>query len=93
MSIYGWFFSTCCFTNGFLFLVKELGLLTNACHWIRILDVIGSYMYIVLETMYGMNEYRICGFSQFEFPGEKSLCNVCIFHCIFYVILLKICLQ
>jgi hypothetical protein len=30
-----------------------------------------------------MNEYRICWFSRFGFPGEKSLCNVCIFHCIF----------
>jgi hypothetical protein len=36
-----------------------------------------------------MNEYRICWFSQFGFPGEKSMCNVCIFHCIFYVLLLK----
>jgi hypothetical protein len=33
--------------------------------------------------MYGVNEYRICWFSQFGFPGEKYLCNVCIFHCIF----------
>jgi hypothetical protein len=32
-----------------------------------------------------MNEYRICWFSRFGFPGEKSMCNVCIFHCIFYV--------
>jgi hypothetical protein len=30
-----------------------------------------------------MNEYRICWFSRFGFLGEKSLCNVCIFHCIF----------
>jgi hypothetical protein len=36
------------FANGFLFLVKELGLLTNPCHWVRILDVVDSYMYIVL---------------------------------------------
>jgi hypothetical protein len=36
------------FVNGFLFLVKELGFLTNPCHWVRILDVDGSYMYIVL---------------------------------------------
>jgi hypothetical protein len=36
------------FANGFLFLVKELGLLTNPGHWVRVLDVIGSYMYIVL---------------------------------------------
>jgi hypothetical protein len=36
------------FVDGFLFMVKELGLLTNPCHWIRVLDAIGSYMYIVL---------------------------------------------
>jgi hypothetical protein len=36
------------FSDGFLFLVKELGLLTNPGHWVRVLDVIGSYMYIVL---------------------------------------------
>jgi hypothetical protein len=37
-----------------------------------------------------MNEYRICWFSRFGFPGEKSMCNVCICHYIFSVILLKI---
>jgi hypothetical protein len=36
------------FSNGFLFTVKELGLLTNAGYWIRILDDTLSYMYIVL---------------------------------------------
>jgi hypothetical protein len=36
------------FADGFLFLVKELGLLTNPCHWVRVLDAAGSYMYIVL---------------------------------------------
>jgi hypothetical protein len=36
------------FGDGFLFLVKELGLLTNRVHWVRVLDVVGSYMYIVL---------------------------------------------
>jgi hypothetical protein len=36
------------FFDGFLFPVKELGLLTNPGHWIRVLDVVGSYMYIVL---------------------------------------------
>jgi hypothetical protein len=40
-----------------------------------------------------MNKYRICWFSCYGFLGEKSLCNVCICHCIFYVLLLKICLQ
>jgi hypothetical protein len=36
------------FADGFLFLFKELGLLTNPGHWVRVLDVAGSYMYIVL---------------------------------------------
>jgi hypothetical protein len=36
------------FANGFLFPVKELGLLTNPGHWVRVLDAAGSYMYIVL---------------------------------------------
>jgi hypothetical protein len=43
--------------------------------------------------LHDVNEYRICWFSRFGFPWEKSLCNVCIFHCIFSIILLKICLQ
>jgi hypothetical protein len=33
-----------------------------------------------------MSEYNICWFSRFGFPGEKSLCSVCIFHCIFSVL-------
>jgi hypothetical protein len=36
------------FVYGFLFMVKELGLLTNLGHWFRFLDATGSYMYIVL---------------------------------------------
>jgi hypothetical protein len=36
------------FVDGFLFSVEELGLLTNPGHWVRVLDVTGSYMYIVL---------------------------------------------
>jgi hypothetical protein len=32
----------------FYFSVKELGLLTNPGHWVRVLDAAGSYMYIVL---------------------------------------------
>jgi hypothetical protein len=36
------------FVDGFLFQVKELELLTNPSHWIRVLDVVGSYMYILL---------------------------------------------
>jgi hypothetical protein len=37
------------FSDGFLFSVKELGLLTNPGHWVRVLDVVGSYMYDVNE--------------------------------------------
>jgi hypothetical protein len=48
VSIFGWFFGTWFFIDGFLFSVKELGLLTNPGHWVRVLDVVGSYMYIVL---------------------------------------------
>jgi hypothetical protein len=47
VSIYGRFFGTWFFVDGFLFLVKELGLLTNPGHWIRVLDIVGSYMYIL----------------------------------------------
>jgi hypothetical protein len=36
------------FVDGFLFPVKELGLLTNIGHWVRVLDADRSYMYIVL---------------------------------------------
>jgi hypothetical protein len=46
--IFRWFFSTWFFSDGFLFQVKELGLLTNPGHWVRVLVVVGSYMYIVL---------------------------------------------
>jgi hypothetical protein len=42
------FFGTWFFFDGFLFPVKELGLLTNPVHWVRVLDVTGSYMYILL---------------------------------------------
>jgi hypothetical protein len=48
VSIVGQFFSTWFFANGFLFPVKELGLLTNPGHWVRVLDVARSYIYIVL---------------------------------------------
>jgi hypothetical protein len=48
VSIVGRFFDTWFFADGFLFLVKELGLLTNPGHWVRVLDADGSYMYIVL---------------------------------------------
>jgi hypothetical protein len=46
--IFRWFFGTWFFANGFLFPVKELGLLTNLGHWVRVLDAAGSYMYILL---------------------------------------------
>jgi hypothetical protein len=36
------------FSNGFQFQVKELGWLTNQVHWVRVLDDVGPYMYIVL---------------------------------------------
>jgi hypothetical protein len=36
------------FSDGFLFPVKELRLLTNIGNWVRVLDAAGSYMYIVL---------------------------------------------
>jgi hypothetical protein len=42
------FFGTWFLPMVFYFLVKELGLLTNPGHWVRVLDVVGSYMYIVL---------------------------------------------
>jgi hypothetical protein len=48
MSIVGQFFGTCFFGDDFLFPIKELGFLTNRGHWVRVLDVAGSYMYIVL---------------------------------------------
>ena len=80
------------FVDGFLFPVKELGLLTNPVHWVRVLDVAHACI-LYCKQCITMNEYRICWFSRFGFPWEKSLCNVCIFHCIFYVLLLKIYLQ
>jgi hypothetical protein len=46
--LFRWFFGTWFFVDGFLFLVKELGFWTNPGHWVRVLDVVGSYMYIVL---------------------------------------------
>ena len=36
------------FVDGFLFPIKELGLLTNIGHWVRVLDAAGSYMYIFI---------------------------------------------
>jgi hypothetical protein len=48
VSIVGRFFGTWFLLMVFYFLVKELGFLNNPGHWVRVLDVIGSYMYIVL---------------------------------------------
>jgi hypothetical protein len=36
------------FADGFLFFVKELGLLTNLGHWVRVLDDVDSCIYIVI---------------------------------------------
>jgi hypothetical protein len=36
------------FFRWFYISVKELGLLTNTGHWVRVLDAASSYMYIVL---------------------------------------------
>jgi hypothetical protein len=44
----GGFFGTWFFADGFLFPIKELWFWTNPGHWVRVLDVAGSYMYIVL---------------------------------------------
>ena len=46
--ILGGFSGTWFFADGFLFPVKELGFWTNPGHWVRVLDAVGSYMYIVL---------------------------------------------
>jgi hypothetical protein len=48
VSIVGRFFEHMVFSDGFLFMVKELGLLTNPGHWVRVLDDASSYMYILL---------------------------------------------
>jgi hypothetical protein len=42
------FFQHMVFVDSFLIPVKELGLLTNLSQWIRGLDAMGSYMYILL---------------------------------------------
>jgi hypothetical protein len=56
------------FADGFLFLVKELGLLTNPGHWVKVPICI-----LYCKQCITMNEYRICWFSWFGFPGEKSV--------------------
>jgi hypothetical protein len=44
----GGFFRHMVFVDDFLFSVKELGFWTNPGHWVRVLDVASSFMYIVL---------------------------------------------
>jgi hypothetical protein len=44
VSIVGWFFDAWFFIDGFLFPVKELGLLTNLGHWVRVLDATRIYI-------------------------------------------------
>jgi hypothetical protein len=39
------------FADGFLFPVKELGFLTNRGHWVRVLDVVGSYIYCIVNNV------------------------------------------
>jgi hypothetical protein len=74
------------FANGFLFTVEELGFWTNPGYWIRVFWMLLAPICILYyKHCNRMNEYRICWFSRSRFPGEKSLCNVCIFHCIFSV--------
>jgi hypothetical protein len=52
VSIVGWFFGTWFFVNGFLFPVKELGLLTNPSHWVRVLDVRWLlYVYCIVNNV------------------------------------------
>jgi hypothetical protein len=82
------------FVDGFLFPVKELGLLTNPGHWvIGFWTPVAPICILYCKQCITMNGYGICWFSRFGFPGEKSLCNVCICHGIFSVLLLRICLQ
>ena len=63
--------------DGFLFPVKELGF------WMPLAPICILYCKQCNKKVY---QYNICWFSRFGFPGEKSLCNVCIFHCIFSVL-------
>jgi hypothetical protein len=80
------------FSDGFLFPIKELGLFIQGIglgFWMLLAHICILYC----KQHITMNEYKICWFSRFGFLGEKSLCNVCIFHYIFSVLLFKICLQ
>jgi hypothetical protein len=42
--------------HGFLILVKELGLLTHSGQWIRVLDVVESYIYCIINNEDMMNK-------------------------------------
>jgi hypothetical protein len=81
------------FSDGFLFQVNKLGLLTNSSHWVRFCILLIPICILYCKQSITMNGYKICWFSGFGFPREKYLCNVCICHCIFFVLLLKIYLQ
>jgi hypothetical protein len=74
------------FADGFLFPIKELGLLTNPGHWVRFWMALAPICIFHCKQCITMNEYKICRFYRFGFPQEKTLCNVCIFHCIFSVL-------
>jgi hypothetical protein len=65
------------FVDGFLFPVKELGLLTNPGYWIRVLDATDPICILYCKQCM-MNEYRICWFSRLGFQG-KNLCVMCVF--------------
>jgi hypothetical protein len=52
VSIVGMVFWHMVFADGFLFPVKELGLLTNPGHWVRVLDVHWLlYVYCIVNNV------------------------------------------
>jgi hypothetical protein len=51
VSIVGRFFGTWFITNGFIFLVKKLGLLTNPSHWVRVFNVWLLYVYCIVNNV------------------------------------------
>jgi hypothetical protein len=61
------------FVDGFLFPIKELELLTNPGHWLGFWMSLAPICILYCKQYITMNEYRICWFSRFGFPGEKSL--------------------
>jgi hypothetical protein len=74
------------FADGFLFPVKELGFWTNTLIGLGFWMPLAPICILYYKQCNTMNEYNICWFSWFGFRGEKTLCNVCIFHCIFSVL-------